>query len=184
MNIKYNLALLGTDNINPVEVPFLKMPQKDRLVKHAAGGEFRKYISMSFKPQHLFLLSDEVLKEKDYAYNIYHPHEGLLLIGKFTSLQHFSIRKQYKKIVASTQPNLSNVPGLPDDFISLYVTSYNAGLSVKNIEVEFEGFECVNKHYMSYQTTCAYPYCNQMNYPKIKIDSNNKIFLSLKIDKR
>ena len=185
MDIEYNLALLevGIKNANPVEVPFLKMQEKNRLVKHCAGGEFRKFIFNGFLPQHLFLLSNEVIKDGDYAYNIYHPNEGILLIGESVTLDYVSIRKQYKKIIASTYPKLKNVPGLSDDFIKLYVTTYNSGLSVENIEIEFEGFECVNKHYMNYQTTCVYPHCKQMNYPKIKINSDNKIFLSLKIEK-
>lgn len=183
MEIKYNLALLETINYNPVEVPFLKMLQKDRLIKHAAGGEFRKYISMGFKPQHLFLLSDELIKNNDYVYNLYHPNEGILLVGQHTSLEYVSIRKQYRKIIASTNTNLYKLPCLADDFIVLYVTTYNAGLSVENIKVAFEGFECENKHYMSYQTTCVYPHCNKMNYPKLKVETNNKIFLSLKIEK-
>ena len=34
-----------------------------KLVKHLAGGQFRTYLQLGFKPQHLYFLSDEEIKE-------------------------------------------------------------------------------------------------------------------------
>lgn len=60
-------------------------------------------------------------------------------------------------------------------FIEKYIESYNKGNIITDVLVEYEGYECVNGHFMSYQTTCTYPHCEQYNYPKLKVDKNNNI---------
>jgi hypothetical protein len=59
--------LIATDNDNPTQVHICKMPQSGRLTLHAAGGEFRKYTSMGYKPHFLYITTDEEIKIGDWA---------------------------------------------------------------------------------------------------------------------
>ena len=85
-----NFIILPTTDTNPVSVPFLLSP-KGKLVKHSAGGEFRKLISFGYIPHHLYKLSDEELKEGDWKN----------FKGKFTF-----------KVIASTDESLIDLDNI------------------------------------------------------------------------
>ena len=97
----------------PTEIPFLKMNQKDKLVKHIAGGEFRKYISLGFKSQHLYILSDEEIKAGYLAMNMYNNTNTIFKITKVLADGYegqklnepnifYGLSKTLKKIIATT----------------------------------------------------------------------------------
>ena len=64
--IKAKVHLLATDNDNPTQVSIMKLPQKNKLYSHAAGGEFRRGLQMGHHPQHLYFTTDEEIKEGDW----------------------------------------------------------------------------------------------------------------------
>lgn len=72
------VIMAPAEDANPAIVPFLLMNQKNQLVRHAAGGEFRKYISLGFKPQHLYICSSGKIEDGDW---VYHPLDGKIFHG-------------------------------------------------------------------------------------------------------
>lgn len=102
--------------------------------------------------QHLYILSDEEIKEGDFAYHEqmfnYIGFTGIAIAKEKLSNQDFRFESildtsQYylstksPKIIASTNP-LLNLPQIHQSFISLYIEEYNAGRKIKKVEVEYE----------------------------------------------
>jgi len=80
--IKANVHLLATDNDNPTQVSIMRLPQKNKLYSHVAGGEFRKGLQMGHQPQHLYFTTDEEIKEGDFAFR---EERGEIMIFKVGS---------------------------------------------------------------------------------------------------
>ncbi len=116
--------------------------------------------------QHLYILSDEEIKEGDWYITLTND------ICKCGNKTNFTPKG--KKIITSTDESLG-LSKPSDSFIQKYVKKYNEGKPITDVLVEYEGFECKNGHYMAYQTSCVYPYCDEPNYPVIKVSSDNTI---------
>lgn len=144
--------------------------------------------------QHLYILSDEEIKEGDW-----YVDDTNQIRQNFTSDKEYWNKKlNYKKITATTDSSLTFddafnswiLPQLSQSFISLYIELYNKGNAPVDVEVEYDiewvdagGFEC----------TCGYittgiggtgpcPYCGGWRFTEIKepkyhlkTDSNNCI---------
>lgn len=149
----------------PTEIPFLKMNQKDKLVKHIAGGEFRKYISLGFKSQHLYILSDEEIKAGYLAMNMYNNTNTIFKITKVLADGYegqklnepnifYGLSKTLKKIIATTDSSLKVfidkaymnfgetecLPQPSQSFIEKYVEKYNKGEQITEVMVEYKHF--------------------------------------------
>lgn len=136
--------LIPTKNDNPVIVPLVRMPQKDILLRHVAGGEFRKYLSLGFQPHHLYITINERPKAGDYSM------DGDELHGPFEEGDIPVIR--FDKIIASTDislvikredlkitsPYFSSLPTPSNAFINKYIEMYNEKSSITDIKVKFE----------------------------------------------
>lgn len=153
------VAMLPTKDENSVNIPFLKMPEKQKLVKHLAGGQFRTYLQLGFKSQHLYFLSDEEIKDGNWFIN-------LTSNSIFQYLNKYGVKKGYKyanytldlstcrKIIATTDKSLrtqvfrkdgsptSNydfvLPQPSQSFIEKYVEEYNKGNVIREVIVECE----------------------------------------------
>jgi hypothetical protein len=84
---KAQVIMLPTSDTNPVTVPFLKLPSGKRLSKHLAGGEFRKLINYKAIPQHLYIVTDEPIKEGDYWYYLDSDTINHCSIGNFQQVK-------------------------------------------------------------------------------------------------
>lgn len=118
-NIKAQVHLVETDEDNPTRVSMTRMPQKGKLVAHIAGGEFRRYLQMGYKPQHLYFTTDEEIKEPCWIIAIRESDgkEMLLYIENIPdNPKYFDMKGGYalfrhlcRKIVATTNPELWDI---------------------------------------------------------------------------
>jgi hypothetical protein len=147
--------MLESKDDSPASVPFVRMPQKNKLVIHVAGGEFRKYLSLGFKPQHLYILSDEEIKEDEFDQLL---KQGLYFesgngIIKTITNQRIKTNGDYKKIIATTDKSLAMLVSDPiigkaptyfpepsKSFIDVFVKEYNKGNIITEVMVEYEDY--------------------------------------------
>jgi len=81
-------------------------------------------------PQHLYITSDEEIKERDWYWN--NTRESVVQC-KYSRVE---LSSKDVKIIATTDPSL-NLPQIPQSFISLYIEEYNAGRKIEKIWVEY-----------------------------------------------
>lgn len=116
----YKVHLLPTDSENPTDVACLLLPQKGKLYRHVAGGEFRKGLQMGHKPQHLYFTSNEEIKKGDKFISV-NPNTAMQgVVMTCTGINHLDElickedlhtvrgwhRSNVGKIVATTNKNL------------------------------------------------------------------------------
>jgi len=118
--IKAKVHLLATDNDNPTQVSIMRLPQKNKLYSHVAGGEFRRGLQMGHQPQHLYFTTDEEIKEGDFFISTNKNTESQGVIMKCAGVNaHNEVftkkgqagergwhRSNVRKIVATTNPDL------------------------------------------------------------------------------
>lgn len=145
----------------------------------------------NFEAQHLYILSDEEIKEGDFGYNIISK-----TIDKFTKSL-LRNKEYYKKIIVATdksllkpysQQNLNDFASLPQpttEFIQQYVDAYNSGNPIEEVEVEYEQKDFVwvdNKNLAPY-----YLKLNSQNQVEITIPISdvdiNILGMNIKSDK-
>jgi len=143
--IKATPHLIATDEDNPTRVNIMLLPQKNKLYTHVAGGEFRRGLQMGHKPQHLYITTDEEIKEGEY---------GLIsgMVGGKLGIYPKKFEKGDKqeaylgKIVATTNPELNKgkmssfsrnfvagIASIPQSFIQSYIKRYNEDNSIKEV---------------------------------------------------
>lgn len=145
-----SVHMLLTDNENPTQVRFLQMNQSGRLVAHAAGGEFRKYLQLGFKPQHLYLTNDEEIKEGDWYIFAKELHKAIASTVKIANID-LRLGNPYNKVMATTNPELNfyesettmtpwlpTIAKIPDSFIQSYIKAYNEEKPIKEVILEYE----------------------------------------------
>ena len=100
---------------------------------------FKKYFNyMDFiNPQHLFITSDEEIKEGDWIYCA----NGNPRISKAKGCFKYYICVKCKKIIASTDSSL-NLHLLSKLFIDNYIEQHNEGNVITDVMVEFEDNSC------------------------------------------
>ena len=124
-------VILATDKSN------LFIIDKSEFVKHKpnilsytnVGGKV--HLTDVYIPQHLYILSDEEIKEGDWC-----------LLNTRIVVRYFkpSVKsRSFKKIIASTDKSL----GLPEpstNFIKKYIEEYNEGDVIENVLVEYDEY--------------------------------------------
>ncbi|MGV8961837.1 MAG: hypothetical protein ACOH2V_00380 [Candidatus Saccharimonadaceae bacterium] len=110
-------------------------------------------------------------------------YEKLTVPGVSTIAQPFRVHVNFKpkKIIATTDTSLRVISLThfgallqpSSSFIEAYIKAYNEGNPITEVMVEYEGYICKNGHYMDYQTTCAYPHCNEYNHLQLKVNSKD-----------
>jgi hypothetical protein len=129
--------ILPTSDVNPVTVPFLLSP-KGKLVKHFAGGQFRKMISLGYKPQHLFLVLDEkpTFGELYVSFDVNNKPRSVE-VANFDKTNEWNIEpysKYCKRVIASTDLRLE-LREISQKDIQTLITTYNSQIEL-NDEVD------------------------------------------------
>ena len=108
---------------------------------------------LGWKYQHLYILSDDEIKEGDFIYHfIYHRLDSIIV--KWDGLD--TPREYgYNKVIASTDPFLKittdnffaddpkrpiklPLPSIPQSFIEEYVSEYNKGNKIEEVMIEYD----------------------------------------------
>jgi len=113
------------------------------------GKEITKeFVRYGEEAQHLYILSDEEIKEGDWIIAT-DNNEGYFL-HQVTPISIDNIKVKDKKIIATTNPELhqqdifavgNECCKLRQDFIEAYVKEYNAGNVIKEIMVEYQDID-------------------------------------------
>lgn len=145
-----------------------------------------------YKSYHIYILSDDRIEENDWFIMnsciirqcSLHKGDVLDTIG---GLHHESV---CKKIIATTDKSIKvnnpdydigelayiPLPQPSQSFITKFIESYNSDKPITDVMVEYEGYECINGHYMVQESHCCYPHCEEMcNIPQLKISKDNTI---------
>lgn len=190
---KAQVHMLLTEEDNPTKVSITKMPQTGKLVMHAAGGEFRHYLSMGFKPQHLYFTSDEEVKEGDW----YVAFEDNRIcrrfktgIGDLKMANEARVEGKIAKIIATTDPDLripeqqdsgntwwNNIPLIPTDFIEVYVRGQG---KITEVMLEYEEVNHVFTNAGSSAELIALEglHTTVLKWEKLKLRSNGTVIIS------
>lgn len=159
--IKAKVHLLATDNDNPTQVSIMRLPQKNKLYSHVAGGEFRKGLQMGHQPQHLYFTTDEEIKEGDWfictpttkaAPSLHKCGNPTGSVKYVDTTAGFGLFKNLcRKIVATTNPelwtehtvrlgaiNYKQIPKIDIPFIEAYIKAYNEGNQITQVFLEIE----------------------------------------------
>jgi len=110
------------------------------------NGEDDEYNSTeTTKSQHLYITSDEVIKEDNWClHTMGEASINPQRIIKATHSNLESIQEWWNKIIATTDPSL-NLPQPSHSFITKYIEEYNKGNTITDIIVEYDQFIPNNK---------------------------------------
>lgn len=130
--------------------------------------------------QHLYILSDDEIKSKDYYFDPNIGENGTIGWAIDMNL----IDKNCKKIIATTDTNLiyhdktpigENVNGLykilsqpSPQFIAKYVEEFNKGNQIKEVMVEYDN------RFLGYEDVSGFPMFEEV----LKVDKNNQITIT------
>ena len=144
----------------PSDVVILETDRESNIIK-AANTNFLTYVehwSGKHKPQYLYFLSDEEIKEGDWVYHhasnkvFKYDGQGLCVIVKkiiattdsSLSLGCKTSRCKYGSIRTFNHPckkecqNLNYIPQPSPEFIQAYIEAYNSGKPITKVLVEYE----------------------------------------------
>lgn len=102
--------------------------------------------------QHLYILSDEEIKEGDWFYNpatkeVLFASKDMLSWNSDTTQEH----KGWKKIVVTTDSlhvfRYDYLPQIPESFIQAYIKAYNEGKPITEVDLEIELHKWVGSTY-------------------------------------
>ena len=148
------------------ESALLLNPTTNKLVltKEIASKVYpiEEYIKLGFKPQHLYIISEDEIKEGDWCMII---DKTSKLYGQFEQHKGKHQRnEQWKKIIATTdtslyqatgkaykmvdgfKPTYKNLPQPSQQFIEIYIEFYNKGNIITDVLVEYKRvFETIAK---------------------------------------
>jgi hypothetical protein len=139
------VIMLPTKNVSPINLCTLHL-HNSNIFNHPTNS----------KSQHLYIISDDEIKEGDWF--IHHSHEITTLLkaieinNRIIDNQGTSCSKDYcKKIIATTDTSLKifagkgdicdlyyNIPQPSQQFIEKYIESYNKGEVITDVLVEYE----------------------------------------------
>lgn len=144
------------------QVTFVKHTQGKYVGKlhiPVAGGEYRRLLSYDFEPQHLYILSDDEIKEGDWFITFCSDGSAsdicnatkLTDKGMYDQMtdNYYTALKEsgHKKIIATTDEILGwhetakyhiDFPQPSQEFIQHYVEEYNKGNVITEIMVKYE----------------------------------------------
>lgn len=98
--------------------------------------------------QHLYILSDEEIKEGDWCIN----KNGVLFKQETDKI--FPLFNGSKKVIATTDPKLhkDGIAKIPITFIEEYITEYNKGNIIELVNVEYQRYWEYNDINFSHKT--------------------------------
>ncbi len=141
---KFKVVMISSEKANPRL--FFHCPiGGNRLLSSDQGKVYHEECVKSglSKPQHLYIVSDEKVREGDYCKSNPFPICGNIEIlhCSGSGVKQANI-DNCKKIIATTDKTLC-LPIIPDQFLANYIKSYNEGNQINEVELEMEdnGFE-------------------------------------------
>lgn len=151
--------------------------------KISNGGE--TLFNLGHKPKHLYILSDEEIKEgdKDFYINTSNIQiERVKKVTKYSEHKEYEVlievygnRNQYKpvevygKIIATTNPELRGLPQISQSFIETYIKEYNSGNIIKEVMIVYQSIQCLD------HKNCKVKHKHIISIPRT--DSNNVIII-------
>lgn len=109
--------------------------------------------------QHLYIISDDKIKEGDWYINLETNQSCNTLKYDFHKVVTERFPSIYKKIVATTDesigytdhrispvPNFCDYPQLPESFIQAFIKAYNEGKPITEVDLEIQKACCKNGH--------------------------------------
>jgi hypothetical protein len=160
-----------------------------------ASGNMRpnSLIADYYKSQHLYITSDEEIKEGDW----YIDDTNTIRQSVTSDGDYWSRRKDYKKIIATTDKSIAVqkdsiticsgksrintyptektiIPSPSPEFVQAYIKAYNAGKPITEVMVEYEESCCD----IRVQGGVNSPDCCHKHAVQLKVDSNNCITIT------
>lgn len=89
-------------------------------------------INDCYTPQHIYIVSNETITENDWWYNVNNK-----LFGNAKKCHNLINNEHHKKIIATTNPDLLNVPPISLSFVEFYIEQFNKGNIIEYINVEY-----------------------------------------------
>lgn len=156
-----NQLILNTNDMNQYKrAQVIMLPTKDNhsqleiddLSINKLSWELKQYCHKH--PQHLYITSDDEIKEGDHVFNIKDNHYGGI-VNKYNLID-AKLLSYIKKIIATTNNSLTidciinknkvyHLPQPSQQFITKYIESYNKGEVITDVLVEYE-LENINIH--------------------------------------
>ena len=160
-----NQLILNTNDMNQYKrAQVIMLPTRSNLeFPYIAQNVFNKQLTIvnstfaincELQPQHLYIISDDEIKEGDHVFNIKDNHYGGI-INKYNLID-AKLLSYIKKIIATTNNSLTidciinknkvyHLPQPSQQFITKYIESYNKGEVITDVLVEYE-LENINIH--------------------------------------
>ncbi|MFW6225973.1 MAG: hypothetical protein ACOC3V_03365 [bacterium] len=107
---------------------------KGQLLHTHVSDEYKEL----YKPQHLYILSDEKIKEGDWMLRLYDNtiHQATRGDVRLFNENKNGHKDDFRKIIATTDKFLC-LPKPSDSFIQKYIEKYNEGKSITDVLVEY-----------------------------------------------
>lgn len=156
------------------DIPTLNLSKE---ISNYETNPYQLIIDRGYQPQHLYIISDEEIKEGDWF--IQTTYQGVFKCLKKDNNYIYFNNNSYepidycKKIIATTDLNLSSIPKgdtftklIPEpsqSFIEKYVEEYNKGNVITDVMVEYEEY-----------TETSYSLGIDVSIPLIKLKINHK----------
>lgn len=145
MKKTFKVVMLSSDN--EVYPHLILTTGSDKLMKY--NGDYGLLNKEIYVNQHLYIISDEDIKEGDWCIDSYNQ------IHQFVDLKFAGLGSaKFSKIVATTDisigTNGANVrmsmplPQLPESFIQAYIKAYNESKPITEVDLEIESKRVYN----------------------------------------
>lgn len=162
MQEKKQVVILSTEKVSKIGDI---VSNDDRLLAMVIPYKYGKNMttegagSDKMKVQHLYILSDEEIKEGDWYVLIQYKNKGYQLSTQPCRSNEVQLQYKFncKKIIATTNPelkftdyrispvpNFMELPKISQDFIKAYIKAYNEGNTIKEVMVEYEEYHGIN----------------------------------------
>jgi hypothetical protein len=143
------VVMLPTEKASENQLGLYRKGDKN-LTYNLTGAEARRLKYNGYSPYHLYILSDEKIKEGDWVLT---PENKILKFGQVGTYL-----SKDKKIIATTDSSLtpndtkhckldtngecaycnSKLPQISESFIKAYIKAYNEGTPITEVQVEYE----------------------------------------------
>jgi hypothetical protein len=175
MNKKHKVVTLPTDKKISKGLQIDSLAYSKFYDKFAIMDEPRMLSYGDWNGYHLYIVSDDDIKEGDWiivlrSNRIFNVPEGFIYD-----------KENVKKIIATTDNSLNSptimyptVFFIPQLFIDTYISEYNKGNIITDVEIEYE--ECIDifkEHILTGSDTEKE--CKKYPYLRIKVGSNNTV---------
>ena len=174
---KHKLVMLPTNEKSKLVLSFKEKNFNQLVEPRITLIEESNYKLSNIQSQHLYILSDEEIKEGDWCIN---PITKSPFQVKVIERNRLVYPENSKKIITTTDNSLKTTEDLgeisrenilhqiPQSFIEYFVSEYNKGNVITEVMIEYEKIITDTKHYMLTHECKGFD-------EKLKINPNNTI---------